>query len=911
MPTYQVSGQNGETYNIESEKELSHEDVLKAVGMHGVKTEESKPGVGELRRREGQGEIAASKPRRERTFLETMSAASPQNLSPAGLALPVPTTEEDVKSNEKVGRMAAPYVAGALASEALPAKYAIGAAKSLAGYIVRSALAGGTFTGAQNATEQALEGRSNPAELGRNIAGGAVANAVAGPIIGKAANAVGGGIASAIAPEAAGSRIASGMRGAIGGLIKPLVEPVESAGRRAAREAIQSAYGIEVPTTPGDAVGKYVQELKKPISGSVSPQEMDGARQAVIYAATKIAPPGASPSQIATATRDLLKSQLAPIDANANAAIDMFSKEIADHLEASGVATSARGASLIGPGTDRHSAGDAVKTLAGEGLERRDAAVTKAYDEFRDHPFVKVKGKATFTSQIAKELESQALKETVVNENKIVGPKGEAISTESVAPIPATLGAIQREVGQIKRFADTDQSLEDLLRYRTLVRDSVNDPARMVGIPERDKWKLVSALTKDIDRIVSSLPTTGLKNRLQAANKLYAETADSYKDPFVQSLSRDVGVAKGTQPSEVYSQLTGGNAQSNFDRLKQISGDDYPKVLESVRRGLAQEIHEDAFNSVSGKYNLGQVVKRLDEFKSNAPKEFGSMFPNYDNVVNLAKRQALIESSGKLSPADALKSLQANPSEIADLLEPVSRPEIARSAANAISANALREKALSNQIYADVMGGKTTSAESDPHTLINKIIGGDFKVGPGMKPSGGSGGYSPDLVGQMMDSIHRQDPQLASRLQETYLESLINDARKSTKLGGKVIDPDELLNLLTEKRRGEIASKILGPTKTKDLIEAAQLLKGTGPTAKESMLSMLGSDGINAEEVARAPQAGRLAFLRVNLGIPRLKLEIAGKILNNNSLRKIAATPFSKLTEPQARELAKAVSEVP
>jgi len=910
MPTYEVSGNNGEKYQIDSPTELSDADVIKAVGLHGASA--STPGVGELRRREGQGEIQAQAP--QKGF---MDRALEGLAGTSQYGLPVARTGEEGAAQAEGAKKMLPYAATIAAPEALPAKLAVGGARTLAGYIARQALVGGTAGAAYNATKQATEGRVDPAELAKETAIGAGTLAAGGPILGKAANAIGGGIASAAeAAPGVASRIGAGARGAAGGLLKPLVEPVESAGRRAAREAIEKLYGVKVPTTLGDAVGnlfggsKYVQELKKPVAGSVPPDEMDGARQAVIYAATKIAPPGASPSEIATATRDLLKSQLAPIDANANAAIEKFSNEISEHLGQSESATAARGARLVGPGTDRHTAGEAIKEVAGNGLDRRDAAVNAAYDEFRSHPFVKVKSVPSATGKLASELESQALKTTETTEKGILGPNGETLTTDTEAPIPATLGAIQKEVGQIKQFAGTPQSLENLLRYRTLVRNSVNDPARMIGIPERDKWKLVSALTQDINQAVDSLPTGTLKNKLAAANKLYAETADSYKDPFVQFLSRDVGVAKGTSPAQAYSQLTGTDAQANFDRLKQITGPEYPKVVDSVRRGLAQEIHETAYNPVSDTYDLGAVVKRLDQFKANAPREFAAMFPNYDPVVNLAKRQAAIRSAGKLSAEDALHSFRANPQELNDLLEPTSRPDIAKAAQGAFQANALRERALSNQLYADVMGGKLTAVERDPQTLINKIIGGDYKIGPGIKAAG-TGGYSPDIVGQMMSAVQQQDPQLAGRLQETFMESLLNDARKPTKVGGKVIDPDELLNLLTDKRRGEIAQKILGPAKMRDLVSAAQLLKGTGPTQGESMLSMLGSDGVNAEEVARAPQAGMLAFLRANLSLPRVRLALAGKILNNNSLRKIAATPFSKLTEPETKALAEAVSNTP
>jgi hypothetical protein len=907
MPTYKVTDQNtGQTYKATSDTELSPQDVLKAVGLHGAASEApSQPGVGELRRREGEGEISAQAP--QKGF---MDRALEGLAGTSQYGLPVARTGEEGAAQAEGAKKMLPYAASIAAPEALPAKLAVGGARTLAGYIARQALVGGTAGAAYNATKQATEGRVDPAELAKETAIGAGTLAVGGPILGKASNAIGGGIASTVAPEAAGSRVMSGLRGAAGGILKPLVEPVESAGRRVARDAIEKLYGVEVPTTPGDAVGKYVQELKKPVAGSVPPDEMDGARQAVIYAATKIAPPGASPSEIATATRDLLKSQLAPIDANANAAIKKFSNEISQHLSLSDEATAARGAGLIGPGTDRHTAGEVVKDVAGNGLERRDAKVAAAYDEFRAHPFVKVKGTPSETAKFARDLESQALQTTETSEKSILGPNGEKLTTETEAPIPATLGAIQKEIAQIKQFASTPQSLENLLRYRTLVRQSIGDPARMVGIPERDKWRLVGVLTKDINGIVDGLPTSTLKDKFNAAQKLYAETADSYKDPFVQSLSRDVGVAKGTTPAQAYSSLTGTDAQANFDRLKQIAGPDYPKVVDSVRRGLAQEIHETAYNPVSGTYDLGAVVKRLDQFKANAPREFAAMFPNYDPVVNLAKRQAAIRSAGKLSAEDALHSFRANPQELNDLLEPTSRPDIAKAAQGAFQANALRERALSNQLYADVMGGKLTAVERDPQTLINKIIGGDYKIGPGIKAAG-TGGYSPDIVGQMMSAVQQQDPQLAGRLQETFMESLLNDARKSTKVGGKVIDPDELLNLLTDKRRGEIAQKILGPAKMRDLVSAAQLLKGTGPTQGESMLSMLGSDGVNAEEVARAPQLGRLAFLRANLSLPRVRLALAGKILNNNSLRKIAATPFSKLTEPETKALAEAVSNTP
>jgi hypothetical protein len=883
---------------------------------HGVQAEApQQPGVGELRRREGQGEIASKPVESTADRLgRYMSHISPDA---GGIAFSNPQNEGELAAQQEAAKKMLPYAAAVAAPESIPARLAVTGAKTLAGYIARQALVGGVSGAAYNATKQATEGRADPGELAKETAIGAGTGAVIGPALGKAANAIGGGIASAAAPEAAGSRIMSGLRGAAGGILKPLVEPAESAGRRAAREAIEKLYGVEVPTTLGDAVGnmlggsKYVQELKKPVTGSVSPDEMDAARQAVIYAATKIAPPGASPSEIATATRAMLKSRLAPIDANANAAIEKFSTEIANHLEQSGAATAARGARLVGPGTDRHTAGETIKEVAGNGLDRRDAAVNAAYDEFRAHPFVKVKSVPSSTGKFAKDLESQALKTTETTEKGILGPNGEKLTTDTEAPIPATLGAIQKEIGQIKEFSGTPQSLENLLRYRTLVRNSVNDPARMVGIPERDKWKLVSALTQDINNAVDSLPTSGLKNKFAAANKLYAETADSYKDPFVQSLSRDVGVAKGTSPAQAYSQLTGSDAQANFDRLKQITGEDYPKVVDSVRRGLAQEIHETAYNPVSGIYDLGNVVKRLDEFKANAPREFQAMFPNYDPIVSLAKRQASIRAAGKLSPEDALHSMSANPRELADLLEPSSHPEVTRVAQNAMQANALRDRALSNQLYADVMGGNLTAIERDPQMLVNKIIGGDFKIGPGLKSSGGTGGYSPDIVGEMMSAVQRQDPKLAGHIQESFMESLLNDARKSTKVGGKVIDPDELMTLLTKNRRGDIAEKILGPEKLRDLTRAAQLLRETGPTKGESILSLLGSDGVNAEEVAKTPRVANTAFLRAIMAVPRVRLALAGRILNNNSLRKIAATPFSKLTEPQTKALAEAVSDVP
>lgn len=916
MPTYQVSN-GSETYEVESPTELSGEDVLKAVGMHGQKSidlaQQAGGGFGKLREAEARPPIA--NPSRAERF---MSGFAGMGVGPESTETSPVYGEEQRQAQAKGSKEAfkeiAPYAAGALAAEAVPvpaaASIAVGGFRGLAALLARSAIRGGVGFASQEAAKEAEEGKLNPTKIGAYGVGGAIAGPLTEAGGAKLAGAALGAVRSA--QEASGNRVWAGAKGAIGGLLKPIIEPPESAARRIARQYIEDKWGIEIPTSPGEAVGKYVQELKKPVEGSINPTELDGTRQAVLYAATKIAPPGASPAEIAHATRQFLQSNLAPIDSNANKAIDDFSQQISDALAHSEAATVQQGQGLIGQGVDTHTAGQSVKGLAENGIERTKQQGDALYDTVRAHPFYPgVKAVPSTVSRWADEMEGKSLVQTKNETSGLVGPFGEALETQKTAPLPKTLGDISGTLAQVKQFASTPQSLENLRRWRSLLFKQVNDPAGMPGIPQADKWALYDAVTQDINKAVADLPTGTLKRQLTQANTFYRDTADAIRDPFIQSLSKDVGVAKGAEPGTIIGQLTGVDAQSKFDRLKQVLGPDYPKAQDAVRQALTQQIHESAYNPVDGTYNLGDAVNKLAKFKANAPQEFGAMFPNYDAIVGSAQRQAAVRAAKGIKPDDALRAMAVNPAEITALLEPTKAPAVVASAQAAMRANAVRDAAKANQIYADVMGGNLASVERDPQALVNKIIGGDFKIQPGKPGGSGTGGYSADLVKQMMSAVGSQDPELSKRLQETFMESLLNDARKPTKVGGNVIDPETLLDLLSDKRRGAVANAMLGSQKVKDLTEAAAALRDTGPTKGESVLSMLGSDGIQPQEIVRVPEVARQSFLRANLSLPRVKLYLASKILNDNSLRKIAATPISKLTEPQTKALATALSASP
>lgn len=919
MPTYDVTDpSSGLKIRLTGDAPPSEQELDNIFAEARSRQQQpAQPSVGELRRREGAGEIAAAPPQAPLSLTPATDNAVSQSFFDQAIkdlgkvigggsveGFPVTEFGTEARAGEMAGaekqfKKVAPIAAGVVASEAMaPAALAT----TLPKMIGQFALQGGVGGVAQQATEEAVTG-FQPGALGRVGFAGAESAAIGVPMAGFARYAPAG-------IEMASEFFKSGADrmkriGAV--MYKPAFSPsLDAINANEARGLIKSVTGIDVPVGVGEAIGnpEIVNYLKKTQVGAEVPDEVkEQLKRQITFSAMRLKNSQISSEDLAKDTIGILKNELGSISKPVEDAINKLSNDLAPSIQSAfnEVQNSAK-ALVPGTAATPSSLGERIKSFVKSGYDKFKETDRLNFEAAKANPFYKeVKVKPSAIRDWANDLESstvQMYKASPEETTRIVNQFGDPFNVQEVIKdtkaIPSMLPEGTRAyVGAIGNMAD-EQSIDSLRRMRTMVGESIGQQNVLPGLSDAAKSRLYSAITKDINDTVDSLPTSTLKDALSKANTFHRENVDKYVFKRIENIINPTGEAGGATPASIMAKLEGKDAKTYLDEIYSAARpEDISGIDSTVSEYLFNEIGNSARNPVTGEVSVGKVIQGIEKLSPELQRKF---FPNIDTIKSLARRQAAVS---EIRPETVIKNLEVDPVLLSEALADSKKTKsITDSIAAALNASDKMEK----QLQGTVLGAlsKNNSAEvadavlKNPTGFVRSITGGSF---------------TNDQVNKTFNLIARENPELAAQLQFSYLDDLFSSYSKE---GG--INTAKLLNDLKSesafKKATDVRGRteaILGSGKTSNLEtilgSLAKLDKAsTGLTERSPLIEVLarGTGAIIGETAGSAARVGPIGMANqasaLSRLMPSLKYNIAATILTTQELRQIAMKPISQVT---------------
>ena len=864
--------------------------------------------VGEMRRREGEGEIAA---RRDRTLLETLSAASPVNMSPLGVGFVPPISQSDIQANAAAAREIAPIVAGMAAPELLPAKVALTAA---AGKIVPKLLSSvgiGTVSGvAQQATEEAVSG-FQPAQKGEfGPLGRIVESAGLGGLLGATGVAI-----ERFGPTAYqyAKNILSPKKFATTAYRPFGNASVSQLEASAARQTIQDTTGIDVPVGVGEAIGtpQLANEIKNIQSGlELSSEAKDAIKRQVAFSATQLKNTFVTEEDLAKHTIATLRQQIGDLSKPVNDAIEAASKELHPAIQSAFKQVQNDALALV-PGTSATptSFGAKVRSEIQGTFSDLSAGERTAFQKVTSNPDYKTVDIPTGnTKKWSEDLGIQTVQQDIEKTDQFSNildsfgrliAKPEAVSTRAVTPMfPVGTG---RFSGSIPKFSE-NQTLEGMRNFRTQVGGSIGNDTIFPGVSDYQKKQLYKAVSQDIEAGIASLPGSTLKTDLQQANSLTKQKYATFDNPMMDKILKDFGPEGGIGPASLAAKLRSADGPSFLAELKKSVPPARAKAItDATSEYLFNDIGNAARNSISGEISAGQLLNGID---SLAPEIRAEFFPNYKNIVDLAKKQNALS---KVDPKKIISNLSVDdPALLFDALGAAPSKDVTDKIVNAFAKSQKLQKQYNGTVIGALkeMDGDGLSAiiEQNPSKFMRSIMDGET--------------FSPSQTEKAMRIIATHNPELIKHLQFNFVNDLLSRSTGQ----GRISANNLLKEILPESPLGKagsmrgISEAVLGPNKLNTLESTLRNLsaieKAGGDLSPNSPLMDLVARGVGAAAgaatrgmtgIGTIGAANELASIAGRS--QKIKYAIASYILTTPELRKLAITPINRIDPTTAKNV--------
>jgi hypothetical protein len=840
--------------------------------------------VGEMRRREGEGEIAA---RRDRTLLETLSAASPVNMSPLGVGFVPPISQSDIQANAAAAREIAPIVAGMAAPELLPAKVALTAA---AGKIVPKLLSSvgiGTVSGvAQQATEEAVSG-FQPAQKGEfGPLGRIVESAGLGGLLGATGAAI-----ERFGPTAYQyAKNVLSPRKALTTAYRPFgnasVSQLEAS---AARQTIQDTTGIDVPVGVGEAIGtpQLANEIKNIQSGlELSSEAKDAIKRQVAFSATQLKNTFVTEEDLAKHTIATLRQQIGDLSKPVNDAIEAASKELHPAIQSAFKQVQNDALALV-PGTS------ATPTSFGVKVRSEIQGTFSDLSAGERTAFQKVTSNPDYKAVDIPTTETKAWRNAL---------QGSTVQTASGnIPISITPQGTGKFASIIPEFEDV-QTLEGMRNFRTQVGGSIGNDTIFPGVSDYQKKQLYKAVSQDIEAGIASLPGSTLKTDLQQANSLTKQKYSTFDNPMMDKILKDFGPEGGIGPASLAAKLRSADGPSFLAELKKSVPPARAKAItDATSEYLFNDIGNAARNSISGEISAGQLLNGID---SLAPEIRAEFFPNYKNIVDLAKKQNALS---KVDPKKIISNLSVDdPALLFDALGAAPSKDVTDKIVNAFAKSQKLQKQYNGTVIGALkeMDGDGLSAiiEQNPSKFMRSIMDGET--------------FSPAQTEKAMRIIATHNPKLINDLQFNFINDLLSRSTGQ----GRISANNLLKEILPESPLGKagsmrgISEAVLGPNKLDTLESTLRNLsaieKAGGDLSPNSPLMDLVARGVGAAAgaatrgmtgIGTIGAANELASIAGRS--QKIKYAIASYILTTPELRKLAITPINRIDPTTAKNV--------
>ena len=829
-------------------------------------------GVGELRRREGQGEISAG------VVSDTRSAYA-KMMEAAGGAEGITLTGDnkyDLESQQAKLRSdisgyenALPLAAGIIAPGLLPARLAaVAAGGSLLQRVGASALIGGV-SGAASGTVRAvpelaqgdIAGAANTIGLETGI------GAVGGPVVGEAVRLGGAAIRGGLTKA-----------GTVAELFRPTeLTPTQLTTLRST-DTIKSAAGVDVPISLAEAINSQSITRRMGLEGAEpTAEQMDQIYQLALHRAANTPRGDRTPQEISRQVFDVLDPQRQGLEKQVQMSVDKFAAKAANSVNNSEARVTDTARRFFPAGQSVATIGEDAKGLASDVLDSSRADFNAAYTKAKTLPsyqttLVDLQPLIDYADSTGLQLtKNQSGGFSVIGSS--AGQRS-AVGSGSDLPNTVTLEEARNLVSELSR--------------------GVRQAGVLPGVDIRTKAQMADIATKQVQSAVSADPA--LEAALGDANKLYASNIGRFKSAFSEGILSDVGEGGGLTGEAIMSRLTGANAESNLKQFTELLGegatagkDVSQKGLELVRQAVISTAAKAG--RLGGEVNVGTMVGQIEKLPDAVRNR---LFPNYKELRDaMIRESSLGKSYGAIKDPEAfLKAVDADPRLIEKALNSTDVKEISALAKQAVAKDNAVRKELS-ALSLDKLGERNAFD-------IQK-----FALDPNNQPK----------LANLVRQLELKKPDVLRDVQSLFLDDIMQEASS-----GGVIDPVKFKNLVTGGEAagpgtpGRLASKyfesvstVLGSKAAKDVSDIAKAIADmpvattTGKDVNRGLFNYIlngfqGGSVVSGTPAATAGFIGRLATVA-----PEIRYRFAARYLTDSNLRRQAMKPIDQIEAGQLR----------
>lgn len=292
------------------------------------------------------------------------------------------------------------------------------------------------------------------------------------------------------------------------------------------------------------------------------------------------------------------------------------------------------------------------------------------------------------------------------------------------------------------------RSLLDLRQMRTDVSNAIAQGEAIPGVQTHYLSSVEKMLTKEMERVTSSIPDGKLKAAWEAANNHYKTEVGKFHKIGIAELFRQGDVPGSVGDAQLVGRILGNSEQANdrYFTLKEFLGDK-SREWKMLKRALVDDIYEASLDSVAGRtLDAGAFLKKVDGLDREIRKDlFGPAERSLRSSLNV-----LGVAEGKINIADVEKLIDRKTPSFG-LLQ------------TAMAAEAKKDKEYKKSIMKLVTtGGELNEATVKPAEFVDRFMGLASKS------------EVEDALSMMAS-----DPALVEKIRRKAIEKVFLDARRS------------------------------------------------------------------------------------------------------------------------------------
>lgn len=904
MPTYDIEGVG----KVQSDSALSDGELQEIIDQHSAPSKSVI--MGDLRAREGTGQIAAAPPQ---TPPPTFIGNQPDSTLENNQFLERPDRAQALSEESQRVKNRLSQIAGTAAGFAVPPIRAAEAAPLLvraAAALGTGATGGATQMAAEEATKQIL-GASEPSatklatETGKGLVGGALLSGAGSTLM------AGGERAYGAAKEFLNPGIDRAKR-VLTTLWPSVRKPIRDAQEAAAeaRSAIQRQTGVEVPIGVSEAVGHPETARRLATSGKEGSEfgidEQDAVKRTVAMAAAELRGSNPSPEELGQRAVSILEDEIGRISAPAKAAIQDTANDLHPKI-AKALQEVQNDAQTLIPGT--------VATPTSTG---------NATGNLVDSAIQEVVGRKRSAYGVAESLAPPDLVEVPVFGYKGMADKigFQTPHTEPTATNPTgnvVTSLIPKESKQAVNASEQAGkiwTLSQALRTRSEIGRGLRNPDMFPGFGVGDLKGLYRELTSDIEHALTSgnpgLVQPGAFPAWKKAWEITKEESDRFNFPYISNVVDEFGKEGGRGGASIAADFTSADAPTKIKVLETAVGSKNAPALEQIiREHLFNQVGNAAKDARTGAINVGDILTGI---KKLAPEIQARFFPNTPLVAKLANREAALAglvSSAKGQGSDLIRGLEStDPTLLAEALGPTPSAEVTKKLQLALSESA-KEQALYKgtvlgRLKAGNADGIADAARANPAKFVRSIVDGTF---------------SPKEASTAINILKSHDNDVFQSLQFHFVDHLLSKFQnESTGIQTSKI-ASELMGGTNSSARSEIAEMaetVLGTEKLNtlrrmmgafaELDRQGNILTPASPMADVAARAVGGAIGASGTVTGMGTGGAAYQANWLSRNAQSIRHWIGSYLLTTPELRKLALTPIDRIPPETANAMMRGFS---